>query len=335
MLRIIEGDYAYASARVRAKEPRLLRNGHFDRMLDAPSPGDAIKVLTEAEYGFGGDSRANISAFENLLDDELKKNYMFLLEIAPQPEIIWAFQRKHDFFNLKVLLKAELSGQDAPPILADTGTIGKEAMRRMVRERDYSEFTPVMREALETVYDAFARLQDPQVIDLLLDRASYHQFVSDLARIDSGFLHEIAEMTVDMANIRMFVRARSLNKGWDFIKRLLFGDGTIPEEFYAANADKPVGTFVEQLGATRYGAAVRKGREQSAGKGIADMERLLDDQLMEHVRGAKHVTIGVEPVIAWLFAKETEIRNVRIIMTGRINGLPVEKIRERLRAGYV
>jgi V/A-type H+-transporting ATPase subunit C len=45
--------------------------------------------------------------------------------------------------------------------------------------------------------------------------------------------------------------------------------------------------------------------------------------------------MGVEPFIAYLFAKETEIRNVRIIMTGKINRLNDDLIRERLRLGYV
>ena len=56
---------------------------------------------------------------------------------------------------------------------------------------------------------------------------------------------------------------------------------------------------------------------------------------MSYIRNARLVTIGVEPLIAWLFAKETEIRNVRMIMTGKINNLPMDMIRERLRETYV
>lgn len=343
MLRIIEGDYAYASARIRAKETKLLRSGHFDRMLDASSPEEALKVPVESEYGFGGECPADIFAFEKLLSDELKKTYLLLLEIAPQPEIIKAFQRKYDFFNVKVLLKAELSGQDVPPILADAGTISKEVIWRMIRERDYSEFTQVMREAIIETRDTFARLQDPQVIDLLLDKASYHQFALDVAQIDSRFLREIAEITIDSANIRMFARARFLDREWVFIKKLLLSDGTIPEEIYYASSDKPLEVFVGQMRSTRYGEAVRKAWELSSVKNqlsggrnfSAGLEKCLSDYLLDHIRGAKLVTMGVEPVIAWLYAKETEIRNARIIMTGRINGLPVETIRERLRAGYV
>ncbi|HEX2947728.1 MAG TPA: V-type ATPase subunit [Clostridia bacterium] len=371
MLKINEGDYAYASARIRAKEPKLLRSVHFDRMLDASSSEDALKILAEAEYGFDGEGSADIFNYEKLLDDELRKTFLLLLEIAPQPEIVKAFQRKYDFFNVKVLLKAELSGQEIPPILAGTGTFAKEAIVRMIRERDVSEFTQIMREAVVEARNAFARLQDPQVIDLLLDKASYHQFVSDIGQIDSLFLREIAGITIDTVNMRMFIRARALGREWDFIKKLLLVGGTIPEGVFSNHSDKPADAFIDTLRSTRYGDAVFRGWElssvksqlsggknQLSGEGSklsgvesqltsaksqlsggknsgAGLEKQLDDYLMGFIHGAKLVTTGVEPVIAWLFAKETEIRNVRIIMTGRINRLPVETIRERLRAGYV
>ena len=95
-------------------------------------------------------------------------------------------------------------------------------------------------------------------------------------------------------------------------------------------------SFVGDMRHTRYGDAVYKGWELSnGGKNISGLEKLLEDYLMETVRKAKLITMGVEPFIAWLFAKEAEIRNVRIIMTGKINGLSNDLIRERLRLVYV
>lgn len=336
MLRINEGDYVYASARIRAKEPKLLGNSQFDRMLDAPAAEDAYKVLTESEYGLGDGGQSGVFAFEALLADEMKKCYMLLMEIAPQPEVIRAFQRRHDYFNLKVLLKAEFSGQEVPPILMDSGTIEKDKIQRMIRERDYSELTTQMQETVEEVRDVFSRTQDPQAIDLLLDRASYRQLASDLIEIDSPYLHRLAEIMIDITNIKMFVRARSLNKAWDFIKKLLLEHGSIPEKSYFENSENSMDAFVGDLKFSRYGDVVLKGWELAKiKKSSSVLEKILDDFLMSFVREAKIVTMGVEPLIAYLFAKEAEIRNVRIIMTGRVNRLPVELIRERLREGYV
>lgn len=117
----------------------------------------------------------------------MKKCFMLLAEITPEAEVIKVFQRRYDYFNIKVLLKAELSGQQIPPILIGTGTIDSDSLTRMIRERDYSELTDLMAEAVERVYDVFARMQDPQAVDLILDIASYRQFAADIRNIESPF----------------------------------------------------------------------------------------------------------------------------------------------------
>lgn len=335
MLKINEGDYSYASGLIRAKEPKLLTGSQYARMLDAASAEEAYKVLTDAGYGTGG-SQQGVFAFEQLLADEMKKCFMLLAEIAPKAEVIKVFQRRYDYFNIKVLLKAELSGQEIPTILVDTGTISSDSMTRMIRERDYSEFTPLMADAVAQVYDVFARMQDPQAVDLILDKASYQEFAADINNIDSPFLRDLADFMIDITNIRMFIRARSLNKSWDFMMKLLLDGGTILKEVYQRNSDKPADSFAEDIRKSRYGDAVKKGLELvNTGKNSSGLEKAMDDLLMKYIRRAKLVTIGVEPLIAYLFAKETEIRNVRMIMTGKINGLPADMIRERLRDSYV
>jgi V/A-type H+-transporting ATPase subunit C len=336
MLRIIEGDYAYASARIRAREPKLLEKSQLDRMLEASDADEAYKVLIESDYGTTERNTDSVFAFEELLTEEMKKCYQLLLEITPQAELIVAFQRRHDYFNIKVLLKSEFLNRQAPAILVETGTIGSEEMSRKIRERDYEGLTSLMQEAIDQTRDVFSRTQDPQTVDLILDRASYRQLTEDLNRIDSPFLHRIAEIMTDITNIKMFVRARLLGKSWDFISKLFLEGGSINDKFYMKNVDNTIDNFVEEIRSSEYGDVVATGWEKyKTKKNVSDLERLLDDYLMKFLQKAKMVTMGVEPVIAYLFAKEIEIKNVRIIMTGKINKLPVDMIRERLRQGYV
>lgn len=336
MLKINDGDYAYAASYIRAVENKLLDSNRFERMLEASSADEAFKVLIEAEYGFGGANTEGVYSFETVLAEEMNKCYSFLSEIAPQIELINAFKRRHDYFNAKVLLKAEFLEQEAPPILVGSGTVDAQTMKNIIRERDYRELTQIMTEAIEEIYDVFSRTKDPQAIDLILDGASYRQMVEDLKQISSPFLHELADIMVDIANIKMYIRARTINKAWDFIKKLLLVGGTINEKLFFENSDKSVDAFVSDLHNSRYADVVQKGWEiVEAKKNISGLERMLDDYIIDFVRQAKKVVMGVEPLVAYLFAKETEIRNVRIIMTGKINRLPADLIRERLRSGYV
>ena len=62
------------------------------------------------------------------------------------------------------------------------------------------------------------------------------------------------------------------------------------------------------------------------------MEKILDEHFINFINRTRYMAMGVEPVIAWLFYREAEIRNVRLILTSKINGIPNNIIGERLRA---
>lgn len=335
MIKVNQDDYAYATGRIRARELKLLDKNRFDRMLEAPNAEEAYKVLAEAEYGTGTDSTKSVFAFETLLEDEMKKTYALLSEIAPDPEVVDAFKKRYDFFNVKVLLKAELSNQEVPSILIETGTYDTSEIVRIIRERDYDELSPIMREAVLEVYDVFSRTRDPQAIDLILDKALYNQFYKDLKSIKNDFISELADIIVDTTNIKMFIRARYLKKSLSFIKKILLDGGRVDKTIYFNNSDKSVNDFLNDLMKTGFGVKMLKSMKIKENANIQTLEKAFDDYLMTYMHKAKLITIGIEPFIAFLFAKEAEIKNVRIILTGKINRLPSHLIRERLRLIYV
>jgi len=335
MIKVNQDNYAYATGRIRARELKLLDKSKFDRMLEAPNAKEAYKVLAEAEYGMGTDSTKSVFAFETLLADEMKKTYTLLSEIAPDIEVVEAFKKRYDFFNVKVLLKAELSNQEVPPILIDTGVYDTSEIVRIIRERDYEELSPIMHEAVLEVYDVFSRTRDPQAIDLILDKALYQEFYKDLKSINNSFVNELADIIVDTTNIKMFIRARTLKKPLSFINKILLDGGKVDKNLYFNNSDKSVNDFINELEKTEFGAEMLKGLRFKENASIQTLEKAFDDYLMTYMHRAKLVTIGIEPFIAFLFAKEAEIKNVRIILTGKINQLSSHLIRERLRLVYV
>ena len=52
------------------------------------------------------------------------------------------------------------------------------------------------------------------------------------------------------------------------------------------------------------------------------------------MKESKYISFGIEPLIGYLAAKESEIMTVRIIMAGKLAGIPAELIKERLRDTY-
>lgn len=56
---------------------------------------------------------------------------------------------------------------------------------------------------------------------------------------------------------------------------------------------------------------------------------------MALMKDSKFVTFGPERILSYIYAKETEIKLIRIIMVGKLNNVAEEVIRERLRDSYV
>ena len=57
--------------------------------------------------------------------------------------------------------------------------------------------------------------------------------------------------------------------------------------------------------------------------------------MTRYLAGAKYVPFGEAPVVGYLAAVDSELTNLRIILSGRMAGLDGDTIRERLRESYV
>ena len=76
-------------------------------------------------------------------------------------------------------------------------------------------------------------------------------------------------------------------------------------------------------------------RGEEAFSSLPILEREIDNYLLELIKKAKLIPLGIEPVIGYLLAKEREVLNLRFVFAGKKNKLPVETVRRRLRNVYV
>jgi V/A-type H+-transporting ATPase subunit C len=65
------------------------------------------------------------------------------------------------------------------------------------------------------------------------------------------------------------------------------------------------------------------------------LEREIDNHLMETLKRAKYLAFGIEPLVGFFYAKEIEHKIVRLILTLKKMGVPLEALKERLRLTYV
>ena len=140
-------EYLFISAYLRAREGKLLTAARMERMIDAPSPGEAAKVLQEIGYGeFSPTSDRELGA---ALAREREKLFENLYRYVPDKAVVDVFKVKYDYHNLKVLLKARALGMDGKRLLVDAGRVETERMEKCVSEGTYDQLPTALGQAAE------------------------------------------------------------------------------------------------------------------------------------------------------------------------------------------
>ena len=126
MPKIKDTDYLFLSTRIKSMERNLLNGERLERMLEARTPEDAVKVLTEC--GWPDMPRVDLDELDRVLTQERDKTLKDLTSSAPHPEILEVFKVKYDYHNIKTLLKAEAMGTDAERLLVSAGRVKVEEL---------------------------------------------------------------------------------------------------------------------------------------------------------------------------------------------------------------
>jgi len=334
LAKIKDTDYLFSTARVRSVEKNMITRERAEKMIDAKSAEDAIKVLYDCDYGYG-EEVANVNDFDKLLAEEHKKTYEFIMSIAPEIDNFNIFLYPYDYHNLKVLMKSEYLGKETSDSLVDTGSIEINKLKYAVRERDFSELTENMANALKEVIETFPKNKDPQSIDIIFDTYLYDEMLRAAQNMNSEFVLNYIKMQIDIINIKTFVRLRKMGKSWDFFSKVFIEGGNIYKKTFISSYDESYESFADQIFIYDFKEIFLEGIESLNKTGtFTNLEQLFDNKLMNYIKSAKFIAYGIEPLVSYLIAKENEIKIARIIMAGKIAGISSEKIRERMRETY-
>ena len=182
---------------------------------------------------------------------------------------------------------------------------------------------------MEEAKAVLARTGNPQLADMILDKAYFSELKKAARSAESSFLEGYAEILVDSANLKSAVRILRMGKGEEFLRSVLISGGSVDEGRIASAGDAEGVAALFASGALEKAAALAA--EAVSGAGMTAFERACDNAVGEYLSDARLVSYGSEPLIAYMAAVEGEITAARMILTGRLSGIAPGVIRERLR----
>ena len=139
-----------------------------------------------------------------------------------------------------------------------------------------------------------------------------------------------AGLKVASADIKIAIRAVKTGKDKNFIKEALAPCDTLDTDKLAEAAGEGMDAIYDYLSLTKYSDAVSELK-----KSPSAFERWCDNLIIRNIRSEITHPYTIGPLAAYIIARENEVSTVRIVLSGLINDLPEESVRERAREMYV
>jgi len=347
-----ETDAGYANARMRGMRSRLLPRAFYERLIDADDMPLIIKDLMETEYAPDLEEELVRGRTAAVIDEALKHNmiasYRKVLKFLP-PEtrrLLTTLLGRWDVFNIKTILRGAHNHVSVDEIKTSffpagyLGTLDLEALAKLDDVRvvidTMAMWGLVYAEPLRQAYPEYLGDNDLAPLELALDKQYAEWAASRLVGhgADVDIARRILGMQIDALNLVMVFRL--LKADVDAVGAETYfreGGWAIRRELYLALSRlSDVDEVLDRLKRSPYAKALDTAAlRYLESASIPVFERALEDQVMRAaLKAGLKDPHGVGVAISYLYGKQNEITNLRIIVKGKAVGMPADRVREEL-----
>ena len=319
--------YTYAVARIRALEVSLLTNAVIEQLLACKSAEQALQFLVEKGWG---DLTAGTLDADEVLNKEEEKMWQTIREVAPDMHVFDVLSLPKLYHNLKAAIKEVCTEVENKNIFYDDCEIPGEEMFALVQNKEFDKLPGNMLATAREAFDTLLHTRDGQLCDLIIDHATLEAMLEAGKKSGEKIIEEYAQTAVAIADIKIAVRSQKTGKNAEFMKKAMVNCSEINVDQLTQAALAGAEEIAQYLEGTSY----REGADALRISPSA-FERWCDNKMTDSMRSQKYESFSVGPLLAYLLARQNEIKTVRIILTGKQNEFPDEAIRERIREMYV
>ncbi|MCQ2480557.1 MAG: V-type ATPase subunit [Clostridia bacterium] len=316
-----ETEYAYAVARIRVNELSLLTKADLDQLISADSYSAAVRILTGKGWQevAGGD----------MCEEKLNEAWELICESVPDKKLLEAMVIGNDFMNVKSVIKTTFSDLKSEDYIVRPFVCDPAKIIKAVKENDFEELPDYIKECASKAYHAISGNQSGQSAEMIIDKASLETSLDYAKSAGSELLVKIIGLACLVANIKIAVRSSRTGKTEQFaLDSMCKCDFTDNKKLTdAAFKGESLADIVSEAGYPEIADEVDKD--------FTALEMKCDNLVTEWIKKAKDEVYGPDPIIAYYYAKQAEIKNVRIILSAKAAGVPTDTIRERVRDLYV
>ncbi|MDR1514759.1 MAG: V-type ATPase subunit [Synergistaceae bacterium] len=331
--------YRYAVARIRAMEHLLLDAGVIQRLLDASDLAEALKVLGETCYARSLAENVVHERYDAALEAELLSSIMELRAFVPDKELVDLFRIQYDFHNVKVILKssflAKRGGKKRWELMTSLGTIPTDSLIVSVESEDYSLLPYGLPSLIPAALSIWEQTGDIVEVEKLLDAGLFAAMLKVAEGFDEPGVLKWVKARIDSENFRNLLRLKRFGMSAQKAAAFLHSGGTVSVDTLVQLFSEPFESWGRALFHFEVGGAVSKALdERGFDRQIAALEKALDDYCRDAVSLARYSQDALENVLAYLWGKEMEVKNIRIALVSKGASTGRDETRRMLRNGY-
>ena len=321
----MQQDFTYAVARIRFRETKLLSDTDLNALLMSSDADAVMRLLRDKGWGDNTDCRP-----EELLALEENKLWEFINETVDDISVLNFLLIPNDYHNLKVILKCITRDQEPDSMLIEDSVEDAQAIYKAIKSREYGDLPEYLQEVAQDAMTTLLQTSDGQLCDIIVDKACMEHVYRLGKESKSDIIRLYCELFVAAADIKIAIRCANTKKKLDFIRRALAECDTLDVERLAQAACEGKDEVIAYLGTTEYRSAV-----EAIETSMSAFEKWCDDYMTNAMKPQKWEPFGIGPVVAYIIARQNEIKAVRMILSAKLNNLSENTIKERLRDMYV
>lgn len=343
------GNYASINAKVRALKSRMLTIGDYEKLVQAVDVDETVRLLNATSYGevlSKADLRFPLDTVEvdKLLSGEINKTLDLVISASPfnVRSYLKPYQKKLYYDNLILLINAVHFKTPAQTVLQYLIPLSPQEM---------DEYKNLLN--LQTVYQVIDLIKDPEtkqillgampdyeslnlpiVFEAALERSVYKTLwrkIVTLNATDRRYAQKLIGTKIDVMNMLIIMRAKSQGLQPQTIENLI-----LPIFFRAENsiiesiAARDIEEVLNILSVSEYKYLAYTAKEAYGhNKSISAIEHAFEEyttQLAYTLMIGDPFHIGVP--ISFLDLKKNEVRNIKIILFGKVEKVEPRVIRE-------
>ncbi len=328
--------YGYAVARLRALENRLLDESVLQRMIDSDTLEAAVKVLGETPYSAWLMELKSPQEFDRAIEAELQHAYAEAETFVPDPELASLLRLVYDVHNVKTLLKSQIlaaSGEKRRlELLTPLGNIDTDKLVLAIEGEEYWELPYGFSQAIPEALAVWEQSHNALAVEKILDDVYFKALLTVAGKLDMAQVTAWVRSRIDGENLKTLLRLSRIDIEHGAIPGFLHEGGFLPVNRLTPLVTEPVENWARMLAFADIGALLAPFSEgENFNALLVQYEKNLDNFITGVIAKSRYSAFEPANVVRYLWAKEIEAKNLRVVLVSVANGVEKDAIRGLLR----